>query len=144
MIWLWLFFLKSSISEYSQVEILKTDTIYVNKPYKEVVIKQVEIQKPVKVFVYKTDTLYRQRLEKDTLISAVYIESKKATIHTITPKGTPLVRRYPLEDHKNITINHQGDLQQIKKKKRREKLWRNLERTTIFISGLYLGSKIQN
>ena len=121
MIWLWLFFLKSSITQYQQVEVIKTDTIYVKKPYKQVVIKEVEIEKPVKVFVYKTDTLYRQKLEKDTLLSAISIEPKKATIHTITPKGIPLVKKYPLDDFRTLTINHKGDLKQIQKKKKVQK-----------------------
>ncbi len=108
MIWLWLFFLKGSITQYQQVEVIKTDTIYVKKPYKEVVIKEVEIEKPIKVYIYKTDTLYRQKLEQDTLISAIKIEPKKATIHAITPKGIPLVKQYPLDDFKDLTINHQG------------------------------------
>lgn len=138
MIWLWLFFLKSSISEYGQVEVLKTDTIYVNKPYKEIVIKEVEIQKPVKVFVYKTDTVYRQKLEKDTLISAVKIEPNKATIHTITPKGIPLVKEYPLVDFKKLTINHEGGLKQSRKKKRHKKMWRLVERISIFSLGYFI------
>ena len=138
MIWLWLFFLKGSFTQYQQVEVVKTDTIYVKKPYKEVVIKEVEIQKPVKVYIYKTDTLYRQKLEQDTLISAIQIEPKKATIHTITPTGIPLVKLYPLDDFKDLTINHQGDLKQSKKKKRHKKLWRNIERGIFFISGIFL------
>lgn len=108
MIWLWLFFLKGSFTKHQQVEVIKTDTIYVKKPYKEVVIKEVEIEKPIKVYIYKTDTLYRQKLEQDTLISAIKIEPKKATIHAITPKGIPLVKQYPLDDFKDLTINHQG------------------------------------
>ncbi len=139
MIWLWLFFLKSSISEYSQVEVIKTDTIYVNKPYKQVVIKEVEIEKPVKIFVYKTDTLYRQKLEQDTLISAIQIEPKIATIHTITPTGIPLVKEYPLGNFKNLTINHEGDFKQIRKKKRHKKMWRNSERIILIISGCLIG-----
>ena len=136
MIWLWLFFLKGSIIQYQQVEVVKTDTIYVKKPYKEVVIKEVEIEKPVKVFVYKTDTLYRQKLEKNTLISAIQIEPKKATIHRITPTGIPLVKQYPLDNFKQLIINHQGDVKQEKKK--RKKLRRNIKRLGILIGTLCL------
>ena len=136
MIWLWHFFLKGSITQYQQVEVIKTDTIYVKKPYKEVVIKEVEIQKPVKVFVYKTDTLYRQKLEKDTLISAIYIQPKKATIHTVTPTGIPLVKQYPLDNLKQLKINHQGEVKQVKKK--RKKLRRNIKRLGIIIGTLCL------
>tara|TARA_Y100001954_G_C15496108_1_gene447488 strand:- start:109 stop:540 length:432 start_codon:yes stop_codon:yes gene_type:complete len=143
MIWLWLFFLKGSIIQSQQVEVVKTDTVYVNKPYKEIVIKEVEIEKPVKVFIYKTDTLYRQKLEKDTLISAIQIESKKATIHTVTPKGVPLVKEYPLGELKKLTINHKGDLKQIRKKKWK-KLIRNIERISVFLSGIVIGVKVLN
>ncbi len=141
MIWLLLFFLKSSITQYQHVEVIKTDTIYVKKPYKQVVIKEVEIEKPVKVFIYKTDTLYRQNLEKDTLISAIHIEPKIATVHTITPKGVPLVKEYPLNELKKLTINHEGDLKQTEKKKRK-KLFRNIERVGIALTSFYLGSKL--
>lgn len=138
MIWLWLFFLKGSITQYQQVEIVKTDTVYVKKPYKEIVIKEVEIEKPVKVFIYKTDTIFRQKLEKDTLISAIQIEPKKATIHTITPKGIPLVKEYSLDDFKSLKINHEGDLKQLKKKKRHTKVWRLVERISIFSLGYFI------
>ena len=138
MIWLWLFFLKGSITQYQQVEVLKTDTIYVKKPYKQVVIKEVEIEEPVKVFVYKTDTLYRQKLEQDTLISAIHIKPKKATIHTITPTGIPLVKQYPLNNFKQLTINHQGEVKQVKKK--RKKLLRNVKRLGVIIGALCLSS----
>ena len=141
MIWFWLLFLKGSITQYQQVEIVKTDTIYVKKPYKKVVIKEVEIEKPVKVFIYKTDTLYRQKLEKDTLISAIHIQPKKATIHTITPTGIPLVKQYPLNNFKQLTINHQGDLKQTKRRKG-HKLLRNIERAGIALISFYLGSKV--
>ena len=140
MIWLWLFFLKGSFTQYQQVEVVKTDTIYVKKPYKEVVIKEVEIQKPVKVYIYKTDTLYRQKLEKDTLISAIQIEPKKATIHTVTPTGIPLVKQYPLDDFKDLTINHQGDLKQSKKKKHHKNLRRNIERICIAFCCFFIGN----
>ncbi len=142
MIWLWLFFLKGSFTHFQQVEVIKTDTIYVKKPYKEVVIKEIEIQKPVKVYVYKTDTLYRQKLEKDTLISAIQIELKKATIHTITPTGIPLVKQYPLDDFKDLTINHQGDLKQSIKQKKMRRLRMSIERSVILAVGIFIGNKV--
>lgn len=142
MIWLWLFFLKGSITKYQQVEVIKTDTIYVKKPYKQVVIKEVEIKKPVKVFIYKTDTLYRQKLEKDTLISAIQIEPKKATIHAITSKGVPLIKEYPLDNFKKLTIDHEGDLRYASKRKK--KLFHNIGRISIFIGGLIIGSKLRD
>jgi hypothetical protein len=141
MIWIWLFFWKGSLTNYQQVEVVKTDTVYVNRPYKEVVIKEVEIEKPVKVYVYKTDTVYRKKLEKDTIISAIQIEPKKAIIHTITPTGIPLVKKYPIEAFKAITINHQGDLK-TEKKKRHKKFWRNLERSIFFICGILTCKKM--
>ncbi len=142
MIWLWLFFLKSSISEYKEIKIVKTDTVYVDKPYKEIVIKEVEIEKPVKIFIYKTDTFYRQKLERDTLISAIKINPRLATIHSITPKGIPLVKKYPLINYEEIQIDNEGNLKIRNKKARRKRLWRNLERATLILGGLYLGSNL--
>ena len=141
MIWLWLFFLKGSITQYQQVEVVKTDTIYVKKPYKEIVIKEVEIEKPVKVFVYKSDTVYRQKLENDTLISVVQIEPRKATIHTITPKGIPLVKEFVLDDFKNLTIDHEGHLKQISKKKK--KRLKRIKMILLFLCGVIVGSEFQ-
>jgi len=138
MIWLWLFFLKGSITQFQQVEVVKTDTIYVKKPYKQVVIKEVEIEKPVKVFVYETDTIYRQKLEKDILISAIYIQPKKATIHSITRTGIPLVKQYPLDNFKQLTINHQGEVKQEKKK--RKKLRRKIKVLGIIIGTFCLST----
>lgn len=141
MIWIWLFFLKSSISEYHQMQVVKTDTIYVKKPYKEIVIKEVEIEKPIKVFVYKSDTIYRQKLEKDTLISAIQIKPHLATIHSVTPKGVPLIKKYPLDNFQELTINHQGGLKQIKRRKR--KLFRNIERLSIALGFFIIGSRFK-
>ena len=139
MIWLWLFFLKGSITQYQQVEVIKTDTIYVKKPYKQVVIKDVEIEKPVKVFIYKTDTIYRKKLEKDTLISAVQIEPKKATIHTVTPKGIPLVKEFPLAEFRKLTIDYEGNL----KVEKRKKMKKRINKIILFSIGVVLGRGIK-
>ena len=139
MIWFWLFFLKSSTSEYHQVEVIKTDTVYVNKPYKEIVIKEVEIEKPVKVLIYKTDTVFRQKLERDTLISGVKLNLDKATIHSITPNGVPLVKVYSLKQFSEAKIDHKGNLKVSRKKNRHKALRRNLNRAVIFIGGFIIG-----
>ncbi len=118
-----------------EIIITTTDTIYIDKPYKEIVIKEVEV--PVKVYVYQTDTIYRAALEKDTLITFIAISPKTAEIHTITPKGEPNLAIYPVDDFTHLNINQKGRVQ-TKKKKR---LWRNLERIGIFVCGLWIGTK---
>lgn len=120
---------------------IQTDTIYVNRPYKEIVIKEVEIEKPVTVYVYKTDTVYRERIEKDTLITSIELTPKLAKIHTITPAGLPMINEYPLPEYRKIKIDHEGNMK-VKRKKRHKRFWRRMERVGIFIGGVFLGSKL--
>ena len=120
---------------------VQTDTIYVNKPYKEIVIQEVEVEKPVKVFVYRTDTVYRERIELDTLITSVQITPRVAKIHTITPEGLPMIKEYPLPQFREIIIDHQGNMK-VKRKKRRRKFWRTMERVGIFAGGILIGKRL--
>lgn len=108
------------------------------------VVKKVEMEVPKTVFVYKTDTVFRQRIEKDTLITGIEITNEIAKIHTLTPKGIPIVREYPMPEFKQITIDHEGNTQ-IKRKKNRKRLkntLRTISSAALFISGTYLGIKI--
>ncbi len=132
-----LFFSKEGYFD-KEIIITHTDTIYIDKPYKVEVIKEVE--KPVKVYVYQTDTIYRKQLEKDTLISFVTISPKTAEIHTLTPTGKPSITYYPIQDYTHLNINHKGKI----KTKKKKQLWRNFERVGIFVGGLWLGGKIKN
>ena len=118
--------------------VVKTDTVYVNKPYKEIVIKEVEVEKPVKVYIYKTDTVYRDRIERDTLITSVELTPKLAKIHTITPEGLPLIAEYPLPEYRDIQIDHEGNME-VKRKRKRRKFWRRMEQVGLFVGGLVLG-----
>lgn len=119
-----------------EIIITQTDTIYIDKPYKVEVIKEVEI--PVKVVVYQTDTIYREKLEKDTLITFVSISPKVAEIHTLTPTGKPSIAHYPVQDFTQLNINHKGKV----KTKRKKQFWRNLERIGLFIGGVFVGKNI--
>lgn len=119
-----------------EIIITTTDTIYVDRPYKIEVIKEVEV--PVKVVVYQRDTIYREKLEQDTLITFLSISPKLAEIHTLTPTGKPSVAHYPIEDFTHLDINHKGKL----KTKKKKQFWRNLERMGIFVGGVWVGSKI--
>ena len=120
---------------------IRTDTVYVDKPYKEIVIKEVEVEKPVKVYIYKTDTVYRERIERDTLITSIELTPKLAKIHTITPEGLPLIAEYPLPEFGDIKIDHEGNME-VKRKRRRRKFWRRLERIGIFVGGIVLGREL--
>ena len=123
-----------------RIILTKTDTIFVDKPYKEIVIKKVEIEKPIKVYVYRTDTIYRQKLEKDTLITSVEITPKTVKIHTITPKGIPMVAEYPKECHTTLLINHKGQLKtKNEKRSKRKKLLRKLTVVGVFVLGVLVG-----
>ncbi len=117
-----------------------TDTIYVDRPYKEIVIQKIEV--PKKVFVYKTDTVFRKQIEKDTLITALEITPTIAKIHTITPKGLPIVQEYPLPEYRELKINPRGYLQM--KKKKHKKFWKRTGQVGIFIGGFITANLIQN
>ena len=123
--------------------LILTDTVYVDKPYKQIVIKEVEVEKPVKVYMYKTDTVYRERIEKDTLITSVELTPKLAKIHTITPEGLPLIAEFPLPEYRDIKIDHEGNME-VKRKRKQRKFWRRIERVGLFIGGMIVGSKLSN
>lgn len=120
------------------IHITTTDTVFVDKPYKEIIIKKVEV--PVTVTIYQTDTIYRERLERDTLITFVEITPKHASIHTITPLGKPSINTYPIEDFSNLKINHKGGL----KSRKRKRFWKGLKSVFLFTSGVYVGKLIEN
>lgn len=138
----WLFlFQKGCVSE-KEIQ-HTTDTIYVDKPYKEIVIKEVE--KPVKIYVYNTDTVYRKQIEKDTLITFVEMTPWMAKVHTISPLGIPSVKEYPMLDFKKVQINHQGNtfvkLPKYPKLKKRLKI---LGQIGLFVGGVYCGKNLLN
>ncbi len=91
------FFTKGCYQQQNRIT-SSTDTVFVKQPYKEVVIKTIE--KPTTVYIYKTDTVFRKIIEKDTLISSVEFTPKLAKVHTITPKGLPTIKEYPLLNYK--------------------------------------------
>ena len=140
MVWIWLFFLKGSPTSNKFVEVVKTDTIYVDKPYKEVLIK--EVLKPHKIYIHKTDTLIREKLIHDTLFLAMELDQNTAKIHIITPEGIPIIKQHQLPEFESLKLDHEGNLEIKPKRKSRKKLWRNLEKVGIAIGGFYLGSKL--
>ena len=136
----WWLFLRGSATSNQFIEVINTDTIYVDKPYKEIIIK--EVLKPHKIYIHKTDTLIRERLIRDTLFLAMELEQNIAKIHIITPEGIPIIKQHQLPDFESLKLDHEGNLEIKPKRKSRKKLWRNLERIGIAIGGFYLGSKI--
>lgn len=138
-----LLFSKGCIGE-QNISLTTTDTVYVDKPYKEIVIKEVEIVKPKTVYIYKTDTVFRKQMEKDTLISSIEFTPKLAKIHTITPKGIPSIKEYPLLDYKKIQIDHEGNTS-IKRKKhpKRKKVLKTLTKIGFFVGGVWIGSQFK-
>jgi hypothetical protein len=137
---IWWLFLRDTSTSNQLVEVIKTDTIYVNTPYKEIVIK--EVLKPHKIYIHKTDTLIRERLIRDTLFLAMELDQNIAKIHIITPEGIPIIKQHQFPDFESLKLDHQGNLEIKPKRKSRTKLWRNLERIGIGIGALYLGSKL--
>ena len=140
MVWIWSYFLKGSLTQYQSTEVFKTDTIYVNRPYKEIVIT--EILKPHKIYIHKTDTLIRERLIHDTLFLGMELNGNTAKIHTITPEGLPIIKQHEIPDFRGLKLDHNGSLEIQPKRKSRKKVWRNLERLGIAISAFYLAKKI--
>ena len=137
---IWWLFLRGTSTSNKFVKVIKTDTIYVNRPYQEIVIK--EVIKPNKVNIYKTDTLIREKLIHDTLFLAMELNQNTAKIHIITPEGIPMIKQHQLPKFESLKLDHQGNLEMKPKRKSRKKLWRNLERIGIAIGGFYLGSKL--
>ena len=117
------------------------DTVYIKKPYKEVIIKRVEV--PVKVEVYPKDTAYRKELEKDTLVTSVEITKNLTKIHSLTPEGLPIINTYATPDFKKMKINHEGQLE-VKKEKhpKRKKVLKTIGRIGIFVGGVIIGAKL--
>lgn len=141
LIW-WMLLSPGCTTEYRDRELVITDTVYVDKPYKEIILKEIEV--PKNIYIYKTDTIFREKLINDTLIAGIEIDRKTASIHTITPKGLPLLKQYELQPFKNLEINHQGDLSFNPKNQRRKRFWKNMERIGVFVGGVWIGSKLSN
>ncbi len=141
--WLFLFCYGALPSSNAYIQATTTDTVFVDRPYEKVVIKKIEVVKPVKVYIYERDTVYRQKIERDTLITALELSPKLAKIHTITPMGLPLVRAYPIQEFKQIDIDHKGSTK-IKKAKhpRRKKVLKVLVKAGVFIGGVFVGSRL--
>ena len=106
------------------------------------VIAKKAYEKPVKVYVYRTDTVYRKIIEKDTLIIGIKFTPNLAEIHTISPSGTPLINQYPLNDFREININHKGYLQIDCKKLKRKKALKIVGKVAIFVGRVLVGSQI--
>lgn len=115
------------------ITLTTTDTIYIDKPYKVEVIKEVEV--PQIVRVYHRDTIFRKHLVKDTLITFVEITPKEAHIHTLTPLGLPSINSYPIEDYSQLEINHKGNL----KRRRKKRFWKRLEKVGYIAIGAFFG-----
>lgn len=121
--------------------ITKTDTVFVNKPYKQLVIK--EVIKPKKVYVYKTDTIYRERIIRDKLIVGLQLRKNSAELHTLTPDGIPNINQYLLPEFEQISIDHKGNLQiQPVKHPNRKRNLQILKNVGIFVGGVLIGVKI--
>jgi len=134
-------FSKGCITSFGYVKVIQTDTVYIDKPYKVIELK--EIEKPIKITIYKTDTIYRDQLVQDTLITFIEFQPKLAKIHILTPQGLPLIKDYPLPpSFQKVQINHQGDFSITSKKVRHPKFWRNAERVGLLLGGVWLGSKL--
>jgi len=137
---LWLFLFQSNLLPVREITLTTIDTLYVDRPYKEIMIKEIEVEVPVTVTIYQTDTVYRQLIEHDTLITSVEITPKMASVHTLTPLGVPMIQHYNFEGFQTLQINHEGVLT-VADMKRQKKL-RNLERAGMLIGGILLGRKM--
>ena len=142
---LWLFLFPKGCTEsqkYATTTVI-TDTVYIDKPYKEIVIK--EIIKPKKIYIYQIDTIYRKQIEKDTLITSVQLMPKLARVHSISPKGIPSIAEYPLDDVKTVEIDHKGNAE-IKKRKypKLRRAFKRAGQVLIFAGGVWVGKLLNN
>ena len=115
------------------------DTVYIDKPYKVIEIKEVEVYKPYRVEVYPKDTTYRKALERDTLITAVSLTPDKAHVHTITPNGSPRIASYDLPSYQELTFSTKGKLKINAKKDKRKKNWHKAQKVFFFLAGIFIG-----
>ncbi len=123
------------------------DTVFVNKPYKVVVIKKEYIEKPIKVFVYLKDTTLRKEAEHSDIITAIHVKRKNIFgnddiigIDRITPKGIVLSSQYETPAFREIKIDMQGNMQV--KKKRFTKLKKIGTIVLISAAGFIIGKEI--
>lgn len=136
-----LLFTKGCLPREQVIMTVRPDTIFVDKPYREIVIQEVEI--PTKVYIYQTDTVYRKAMERDTLISSIQFTPKLLKVHTITPKGVPMIKDYPLLDYKRISLDHEGRtaIKGVKHPKRR-KVLKTLGKIGLFVGGFLTGKEV--
>lgn len=95
---------------------IKTDTVYVNKPYKVVEIKKEYIKVPYEVKVYLPDTALRNKLEKGDIITAVNYTSgglfrkPKLVVDKINTKGIVFSSAFEApKDLGSLTIDFNGN-----------------------------------
>ena len=101
----------------------KTDTVYKNKYYKQEVIKEVYIEKPVKVIVYLPDTNLRKAVQDtDIVVHTSYrpgslFRPAKLVVDKITPKGYVFSNSYNAGDLKSLEIDNTGNVSITRKGK---------------------------
>jgi len=84
------------IADFRFSKTITTDTIFIKKAYKQLVIKLVFKELPSKFYIYKRNTFFRKKIVRDTLITGIEIISNIAKIHTIRPISFPLINEFPL------------------------------------------------
>lgn len=91
-------------------EVIKTDTLYLEKYYKkDTIIKQTP---PEKVIVYKTDTLLRKEVENDTIILNISKTQRFLSVTKIDTSGrvfqnyykTPFLSTYRIDNEGRVKI----------------------------------------
>lgn len=97
------------------------DTVYIKKPYKVEIIKEVE--KPYKVEVYRVDTVLRNTVENQDLILKVqykrnflFKDLDYLKVDKITKQGFITSNTYRVGDAKQITVVNDGKAE-IKQRK---------------------------
>jgi hypothetical protein len=88
--------------------------------------------------------VFRKQLDKYHPITGPEITPKFAEFHSITTKGLPLIKEYPMLHVQQLRYNQQGNLSINKKKHLKgRKLFKNLGKVVIFIGGIVVGKNIQ-
>ena len=113
------YYIGSCNSATREIEVVKTDTVYVDEVYTDTVIIH-HYAKPKTITIYsKPDTARRQAMEQRTILQGLRIEPKGVEVATIDTNGFTRVAFYPMPIGSTVLIADTGavEIQPISNKK---------------------------
>lgn len=102
------YYIGSCNSTTREIEVVKTDTVYVDEVYTDTVVIH-HYAKPKTITVYsKPDTARRQAMEQRTIIQGLRIEPKGVEVATIDTNGFTRVAYYPTPIGSTVLVADTG------------------------------------